>query len=142
MKNINVYLIILFTLFFSACESKQSSPKSNTITVITPNFDKAITGPIKKEISAFEKKTNSKVIIISPSWDDMVDKIEESLTNDRINYDVFVVFSSWGGSLLSKDYAAQIPKEVQDLIEWDDILPIYKNNVLSWNNKYYFLPYD
>jgi len=143
MKNTHIYLIILFTLFFSACESKQSSPKSNnTITVITPNFDKAITGPIKKEIATFEKKTNSKVIIISPSWDDMIDKIEESLTDDRINYDVFVVFSSWGGSLLSKNDAAQIPKEVQDLIEWDDILPIYKNNVLSWNNKYYFLPYD
>lgn len=27
-------------------------------------------------------------------------------------------------------------------IEWEDVLPIYKRSVLSWNNKTYALPYD
>lgn len=146
MKNFKLFLLIVTILFLSACQEKDE--KSNKqfdnkiLTIISPNFDKAIAGPIKAEVALFEEKTGAKVRIVSPSWDDMIPKIKESLHDDKINYDVFVIFSSWAGSILSNNHALEINDEIQKQLEWDDILPIYKENVLSWNNKYYFFPYD
>jgi|TARA_R110002033_G_scaffold20278_2_gene51188 multiple sugar transport system substrate-binding protein len=148
MKSLHLIVFILFILLFTACDDKKkksneiSKYKNITIITIAPNFDKAITGPIRKEIKEFEDRTGVKVRVVSPSWDDMIGKIKESFTDKKINYDVFVVFSSWGGSLLADGHAAEIPNWVKKEIDWEDILPIYKNQVLSWNKKYYFLPYD
>ncbi len=136
-------LLILFLIpfFILACKDKNDYIYDEII-ILTPNFDKKITGPIKKEAKEYEKNNNVYINIVSPSWEDMSKKISESLEDEKINYDMFVVFSSWAGSLLYKNDAAEIPQKIKDKIEWDDILPIYKKNVLKWNHKYYFLPYD
>lgn len=146
MRKLQLFIIVLSIVLFTSCDNKDvnSTNKNNDklITILVPNFDKAIVGPIKEEVSTFEKRTGAKVRIVFPSWDDMIPKIKESLEDDRINYDIFVIFSSWAGSILANDHALEISKEIQEKIDWNDILPIYKNNVLSWNKKYYFFPYD
>ncbi len=149
MKTINLIILICISFLFLACQDKDNNNISSKkkyenqiITIITPNFDKKITGPIKKEAKKFEEETGATLRIVYPSWDDMVPMIKESLDDDRINYDIFVVFSSWGGSILSKDNAQEIPDWVKRKIDWDDVLPIYKEYVLSWNKKDFFLPYD
>ncbi|WP_419768646.1 ABC transporter substrate-binding protein [Arcobacter sp.] len=146
MKISQIFLLGLFFLVLNACDDKSNDShlkyKNQTITILSPNFDKAITGPIKKEVKEFEDKTGATIRIVSPSWDDMIPKIKESFVDEKINYDVFVIFSSWAGSLLADGHAEEIPKWVEEKIDWQDVLPIYKENVLSWNDKYYFLPYD
>lgn len=146
MRQLQVFIIALLIIFLTSCDNKDvtSNKKFNnkTITILTPNFDKAITGPIKDEVKVFEEKTGAKVRIVFPDWDDMIPKIKESLSDDKINYDLFVIFSSWAGSILSNNHALEISKEIQDKIDWNDILPIYKKHVLSWDHKYYFFPYD
>jgi multiple sugar transport system substrate-binding protein len=142
MKKLQIFMIVLSIVFFTSCDNKDVNSNKKIITILVPNFDKAIAGPIKEELNTFEKKTGAKVRIVAPSWDDMIPKIKESFEDDKINYDVFVIFSSWAGSILANDHALEISKEIQKKIDWDDILPIYKNHVLSWNKKYYFFPYD
>ena len=145
MKILNLILAFVLLFVFTACENKTSKERkytqNNTITVLSPNFDKAISGPIKIEAKEFSNNTNSIVRVVTPSWDEMSNKIKESLEDDRINYDIFVVFASWGGSILN-GVAEEIPNNIKEKIDWDDILPIYKENVLSWNKKQYFFPYD
>lgn len=141
MKRLKFILLILLSFFILACQDKENYVYDE-ITILSPNFDKKITGPIKKEAIKYEKNHNIYINVISPSWEDMTKKIEESLKDEKINYDMFVVFSSWAGSLLSKNNAAEIPNEIKTKIKWDDVLPIYKENILKWDHKYYFLPYD
>lgn len=144
MKIVKILFLILFIIFFTNCQDKKINvvENNNTITILTPNFDDKITGPIKKEKNYFEEKTNSDIRIVSPSWDEMVGKINDSLVDNKINYDIYVLFSSWAGSILSENNALEITEEIKKEIQWDDILPIYKNNVLKWNKKYFFFPYD
>ncbi|WP_072681769.1 ABC transporter substrate-binding protein [Arcobacter sp. LA11] len=140
-----VLALSFLMIFFLGCDNKDiektTKEQKQTITVFTPNFDEAISGPIKMEVEAFEKKTNSTVRIVASGWESMTQRIEESLNDKNINYDIFVVLASWGGSIL-QNTAASIPQNIKEKIDWDDVLPIYKNNVLALNNKAYFLPYD
>lgn len=82
MKSFHLILFVLFILLFTACNDKKknsnevSKYKNITIVTIAPNFDKAITGPIRKEIKEFEDITGAKVRVVSPSWDDMIQKIK------------------------------------------------------------------
>lgn len=144
MKNIKLLLLFTLIFIFTACDNKHTEKikkQDNTIYVMVPNFNKAISGPIKIEAKEFGSKTNSRVRVVTPSWDEVPKKIKESLNDKNINYDLFVVFASWGGALL-QDNIEPIPENIKKMIDWDDILPIYKNNILSWNKKDYFLPYD
>ncbi|WP_321470794.1 extracellular solute-binding protein [Halarcobacter sp.] len=141
MKNLKLIFSILIIFTIIGCKEKDNYTYDEII-ILTPNFDKQITSPIKKEALEYQKNHNLFINIVSPSWEDMPKKISESLNDENINYDIFVLFSSWAGSLLSKNDAAEIPDEIKEKIDWDDILPIYKNNILKWNKKYFFLPYD
>ncbi|WP_320034449.1 extracellular solute-binding protein [Halarcobacter sp.] len=141
MKKLNIIFFILLSLLLLSCKDKNNYIYDE-ITILTPNFEKQITGPIKEEALFYEENHNLYINIVAPSWEDMPNKISESLKDENINYDVFVLFSSWAGSLLSQNNAAEISKEIKEKLEWEDILPIYKKNIMKWDNKYYFLPYD
>ena len=124
--------------------AKTTKPYENqSITVIVPNIgDKLIRGPIMQEAKIFEKETGATIRVVTPGWVDTIEKTKESLNDSKINYDIFVIITSWGGSLLGENHIAVVPQWVKDKIEWDDVLPIYKDTILSWNNKTYGLPYD
>ena len=156
MKNIIKFSKILLTTLFiltifgcsdkpkdSKVKSDEKPYKDKVITVIVPNIgNKIIRGPILEEAKNFEKETGAIVRVVTPGWVDTINKTKESLTNPKINFDIFVIITSWGGSLFSENHIADVPDWVKDKIDWDDVLPIYKSSILSWDNKAYGLPYD
>ncbi|MCD4758257.1 MAG: extracellular solute-binding protein [Arcobacteraceae bacterium] len=137
-------LIILFTGCEDQTEPSQKTQiyTNQTITIITPNLGKKISGPILKEAKLFEKETGATIRVVTPSWADTIPKIEESLTDEKINYDIFVTMTSWSGFLFSNNTIEPIPQWAKDKLDWDDILPIYKKNILTWNGQDYAYPYD
>ena len=150
MKNFKYSLFILFILLFTGCNEKQTNDQkifkpflNKSITVIVPKLGgDQISGPILTEAKNFEKLTGATVRVVTPSWADTIKKTKLSLSDEKLNYDIFVIISSWGGSLFSDKHIAPIPKWVKEKIDWDDVLPIYKNSVLSWGGVQYGLPYD
>jgi len=144
-----LFYTLLFFIIFTGCQDKKSADVDNskpylgqTITIITPNLGKKISGPIITEAKKFEKKTGATIRIVTPSWNDTITKTKESFNDDKINYDIFVIISSWAGSLFSHHTIAPIPQHIKEKIDWEDVLPIYKNNILSWATKEYSFPYD
>ncbi|MEA3497716.1 MAG: extracellular solute-binding protein [Campylobacterota bacterium] len=158
MKNINrsikvlITLVLILSLFGCSDKSKDSDNKvkgdeklykDRVITVIVPNIgNKLVRGPIMEEAKRFEQQTGAIVRVVTPRWLDTINKVKESLVDPKINFDIFVIITSWGGSLFSENHIANVPDWVKDKIQWDDVLPIYKNSILSWDNKSYGLPYD
>ena len=146
------YLLLIFTLFFTflGCEEKQSSTIQNTkpydgqsIMVIVPTLHAGlIRGPIMEEAKIFEEITGAKVRVVTPNWNETIEKTKQSLTDPNLHYDIFVVIAMWNGMLLGGEHIEEVPQWVKDKIEWEDVLPIYKDSVLSHNNKTYGLPYD
>ncbi|MCK5111303.1 MAG: extracellular solute-binding protein [Arcobacteraceae bacterium] len=157
MKNFKLLIGFIALMFvvviFSGCEDKIKNKKTKkmtakpyegqTIMVIVPTLHAGlIRGPIMDEAKVFEEKTGAKIRVVTPGWNETIAKTKQSLTNPHLNYDIFVVIAMWNGMLLGGDHIAPVPAWVKEKIQWDDVLPIYKNSVLSYNNIAYGMPYD
>lgn len=135
---------------FSGCDTKEKSAKvvykpfeGQTITLIVPQLHaRLIRGPIQDEAPLFEAKTGAKVRILTPSWDETIRQIDESIAHGSKDFDIYVVISMWNGTLLGNHLIEPIPEKIKQQIAWDDVLPIYRNSVLSWDGVAYGFPYD
>ncbi len=149
-------LFVLILVVLAGCEPKKggndvslsvvntSKPfDGKSIVLIVPTLEaRLIRGPILDEVKAFEQETGGKVRVVTPSWNETIEKIDQSLKDPNLKYDIFVVISMWNGTLLGNNHIEPIPETIKKQIDWDDVLPIYRNTVLSWNGKAYGLPYD
>ena len=151
MKSLSLLLAAPALLLFSACSPEAGAPvepkarpfEGQSISVIVPKLDaRLIRGPIQDEVAGFEARTGAKVRVLTPGWNETIDKIDQSLKSPDANFDIYVVISMWSGTLLGGNYIEPVPEEVKRKIDWEDVLPIYRNTVLSWNNVAYGLPYD
>ncbi len=143
---------ILSLTLLSACGDKPAEPlpqsaarpfEGQSISVIVPTLDaRLIRGPILDEVADFEARTGAKVRVLTPGWSDTIDKIDQSLKSPDTNFDIYVAISMWSGTLLGGKHIEPVPEAIKAKIDWDDVLPIYRNTVLSWNNVAYGLPYD
>lgn len=150
MNRSHCWLLLLALL--AACGEKPNNiPEKQTarpfegqsISVIVPKLDaRLIRGPILDEIENFEARTGAKVRVLTPGWNETIEKIDQSLKSPDTNFDIYVAISMWSGTLLGGDHIEPVPESIKQKVEWDDVLPIYRNTVLSWNNVAYGLPYD
>lgn len=138
-------------ILLSACSPDAPPPSApqarpfegQAIQVIVPKLDaRLIRGPILDEVEAFEARTGAKVRVLTPGWNETIEKIDQSLKTPDANFDIYVVISMWSGTLLGGNHIEPVPEAVKRKVDWEDVLPIYRNTVLSWNNVAYGLPYD
>lgn len=117
--------------------------EGQAITVIVPKLDaRLIRGPILDAVEPFEASTGAKVRVLTPGWNETIEKIDQSIKSPETGFDIYVVISMWSGTLLGGGHIEPVPAAIKRQIDWDDVLPIYRNTVLSWNNVAYGLPYD
>lgn len=150
MKRFGLAVITLAML--AACGEKPveapSKPISRpfegqSISVIVPKLDaRLIRGPILDEVESFEARTGAKVRVLTPGWNETIEKIDQSLKSPEANFDIYVAISMWSGTLLGGNHIEPVPEAIKTKLDWDDVLPIYRNTVLSWNKVAYGMPYD
>jgi multiple sugar transport system substrate-binding protein len=144
-----VGLTALTVALLCACGEKPGAPpalrpfEGQSISVIVPKLDaRLIRGPILDEVEGFEARTGAKVRVLTPGWNETIEKIDQSLKSPDTNFDIYVAISMWSGTLLGGGHIEPVPEAIKQKIDWEDVLPTYRNTVLSWNNVAYGLPYD
>lgn len=152
MKPLYAVIVLISIFAIASCgEDKDSANKQTaekpfagqSIVVIVPKLHaRLIRGPIMDEAKVFEASTGATVRVVTPGWNETIEKIDQSLVDENLNYDIYVVIAMWNGTLLGNGHIAPVPDWVKKKIEWEDVLPIYRNTVLSWNNVAYGMPYD
>lgn len=150
MKRFGLAVVTLALL--TACRERPAEAPSRpisrpfegqTISVIVPKLDaRLIRGPILDEVDSFEARTGAKVRVLTPGWNETIEKIDQSLKSPAANFDIYVAISMWSGTLLGGNHIEPVPEAIKAKLDWDDILPIYRNTVLSWNKVAYGMPYD
>lgn len=98
--------------------------------------------PFKMKLLLFEAKTGAKVRVLTPSWDETIRQIDESIVHGSTEFDIYVVIAMWNGTLLGNNLIEPIPEAIKQQIQWNDVLLIYRDTVLSWGGVAYGLPYD
>jgi len=150
MKRLSIWILVAASLFGCSQKEGEAPVKSmarpfegQSISLIVPKLDaRLIRGPILDEVDAFEARTGAKVRVLTPGWNETIEKIDQSLKSPDTNFDIYVVISMWSGTLLGGGHIEPVPEAIKQRIDWDDVLPIYRNTVLSWNNVAYGMPYD
>jgi multiple sugar transport system substrate-binding protein len=73
---------------------------------------------------------------------EMEDKVMQSVATNTHLADVIQFNSNSSGDVMGAGYLLEVPPEVKTAVEWDDVLPIFRERILSWKGKVYALPYD
>ncbi len=130
----------------SAPESKTGQDEKfagQTIMVLAPKLRGGlISGPLIQEAARFGEQTGANIRVVRPGWLETLAEIQLSLVDPNLNYDVYLITTSWSGPLFANEQVMVIPDNIKRAIDWPDILPIYRDHVLTWNKTARALPYD
>jgi len=57
-------------------------------------------------------------------------------------FDVLIYASDWMGDIAGAGYVDTVPDDVKAAIDWEDILPLYRERIANWGDKTYAVPFD
>ena len=82
---------------------------------------------------AWAKKTCGKVNVVEFPWSELYPKIVTSLSSGEANFDVVSFAPAWSPDFT--DYLSEVPEAMRKGAAWDDIAPIYREQLMVWNGK-------
>ncbi|MCU7833635.1 MAG: extracellular solute-binding protein [gamma proteobacterium symbiont of Taylorina sp.] len=132
-----VIVALLFYSIFSQASQTPSIPPQ--ITVGTQNVS-AIGEPAKKHAKTFEEQQGLKVNVVQTDFSALFDEFMASLTAEEAKYDVLLFPSAWIGDFYP--YLEALPEKLKDDEVFDDILPIYRERLMTWDNQWVSVTID
>lgn len=120
--------------------SAPSAGQFDGITVIVAGPDPGVRG-MELVKQKWEDETGGKVEILPVPFGEMLDKFRTSMSTNTYLADIFMMPADLGGDAFGGGYVYEVPDYVKDTMNWDDILPAYKQ-VLMWGGKLYGAPWD
>ena len=73
---------------------------------------------------------------------DLGRKILQSAVTGAFLADVQLHDDNYGAELYARNYYLEVPDDVKAAVDWDDILPFYRDKLSGWQGKTYGIPYD
>jgi multiple sugar transport system substrate-binding protein len=101
-----------------------------------------VSGPLQEYKSVWEKKTGGTVEVQTFPFGDLFQKIRTAFVSGANPFDVLVYASDWAGDIMGSGYVIQVPQKIQEEMEYKNLIPAYRDRILSWGGKIYGLPYD
>jgi len=129
--NKKMYQSLFLSIIFIICHSSVFS-QSNPIIVGTQNVS-AIGLPAKNHAKTWEHKTQIPVVVLQTDFGELFQEFIKSLTDEKAKYDVLLFPSAWMGDFYP--YLATLPEDLSDNDAFDDIHPIYRERLMSWDGK-------
>jgi len=100
-----------------------------------------MTEPVAEQLKPWLQKTGHKLEIAQFGMQEIADKIMQSSATSTFLADVYQFPSQIRGDVINAGALAEVPKSVQDAVQFNDILPMFART-LMWGGKVYALPYD
>jgi multiple sugar transport system substrate-binding protein len=90
----------------------------------------------------WEQATGNKVKYIDVPFDQIFDKFRTSQAAGTADYDVMYGAATWEGDVFAGGLAVEVDKDVKTKLEWDDVMPMFKDVLHHWAGKTYGVPID
>jgi multiple sugar transport system substrate-binding protein len=73
---------------------------------------------------------------------ELEEKILQAMATNSYFVDLVQFNSNSSGDVMGGGWLLEVPKEIKSLVDMEDVFPLYRDRLLSWNGKQYALPYD
>jgi multiple sugar transport system substrate-binding protein len=110
--------------------------------VVATQTGPQIAGPMEKYKALWEKKTGATVEVQTFPFGDLFQKIRTAFVSGANPFDLLVYASDWAGDIMGSGYVIEVPQKIQDQVSYKNLIPAYRERILSWGGKMYGLPYD
>ncbi|MGO7907590.1 extracellular solute-binding protein [Rhizobium leguminosarum] len=92
-----------------------------------------IASALQLAAKGWEEKTCGKVNVVEFPWSELYPKIVTSLTSGEDTFDVVAFAPAWAPDFT--DFLSEMPKNMQSGADWEDIAPVYREQLMVWNGK-------
>jgi len=73
---------------------------------------------------------------------ELEEKILQAMATNSYFVDLVQFNSNSSGDVMGGGWLLEVPKEIKSLVDMEDVFPLYRDRLLSWQGKQYALPYD
>lgn len=119
----------------------QGEFEGQTVVVVTQT-GRSIGGPVEDFAPEWEEMTGGEIELQQFAFGELFEKMISSFETGASSYDVLIFPADWAGDFMAPGHLAPIPQEVQDELEWDDVIPLYGERLTAWGDTVYAMPYD
>ena len=144
MKKSLLFVLALLALVAvtSATVVAQDQPFAGQTVVVATQTGSAIGGPVETYRGEWEAATGGRVELQQFAFGDLYEKIITAFETGSGDFDMIIYASDWSGDIMGGGYVLPIPQEIKDRVEWDDVLPLYRERIANWGGETYALPFD
>jgi len=140
-KKFLVLVVVLAALISIMPIAAQGNFAGQTVVVVTQEGS-AIGGPAEQYGAEWAAATGATVQVQRFAFGDLYPKIITALQTGTGEFDVMIYASDWMGDIAGGGYVLPIPDSVKEAIEWDDVLPLYRERIANWAGVTYAVPFD
>ena len=133
------FAFLLFSIL--VCVEAQSPPHfDGTHITIGVQAASAIGGPAEAHARTWEKRTGGTAEVIATPFAELFDQYLASLSGEEPIYDVILYAPAWAGDFFP--YLAELPVRIAEDESLDDIHPIYRDRLMTWDGKWVAVTVD
>lgn len=132
--------LLIFALSVLCPAIAANTPLSGMSINIGAQSASAISSPAKAHALSWEKRTGAKATILTSPFGKLFVDYMGSLTAEKPVYDVLLFPSAWAADF--NPYLAELPAALRESENIDDIHPIYRERLMTWDGKWIAVTID
>lgn len=142
MLTVSLTLAMAFAFVVSGSSAERPF-EGITITVFTqpPPF---IAKPVMMFGPDWEAATGGRVNLVTAPWADLYPRMFSSFALEAAAYDIIIFPAAWLADFAGAGFLVPLDDLIaaDPYIDWEDILPVYRERIVTWNNTIYAVPMD
>lgn len=145
MKRSVIALLVIAVLVIGLVPStmaQDDKPFAGMKVVVVTQDGRSIGGPVEDFKGAWEEETGGEVELQQFAFGDLFEKIITDFETGASAFDMIIFPADWAGDFMAPGHLEPIPDELKERVDWDDIIPLYSDRIVSWGDTVYALPYD
>ncbi len=145
MRKVTVILLLVAMLVATGivpATAQGDRPFEGQTVVVVTQTGRAIGGPVEDHAPEWEEMTGARVELQQFAFGELFEKIITDFETGAGDYDMLIFPADWAGDFMAPGYLAEVPQEILDEIDIDDVIPLYSQRITAWGDTIYALPYD
>jgi multiple sugar transport system substrate-binding protein len=142
-----VTILLLVVLLFAgiaapSISAQEDKPFEGMKVVVVTQEGTSIGGPVEDYAPEWEELTGGDVELQQFAFGDLFEKMITAFETGSGAYDVLIFPADWAGDFMAPGYLEPISEELKAQVDWEDIIPLYRERIVAWGDTVYALPYD